>query len=382
MMLVGSADPLGACSPPAHPDAPGSTEKRVPMIKLILLRLLESYFRHRWLFLLPAVLLTAAGIAFALLVPADYKSAGSMMIEKESLLATLTDTAGANPWRTAASMTVDELNELLATDAFVRSAIAKTDLEASMAGDIDAQRAAFDEFRGSIVVRAVGEKLIEISGTNADAKLAQQIAASTMESYIQWQINKDYQESVVAQQFFANLITPYQQELQTARDNLQIYLETYPEPLRGERPPEERMEIDRLQSEIQRAEERVTETLRSEESARLALAKSESITRQTYLVIDTPTEPLDNFSLRDVAISVILFAVVGAFLSFSGIVVGALLDRTLRFPVDVHQALHLPLLATVATDKPRKKGQAKEAAGERAAQRTETPVKSGSVTRA
>lgn len=121
------------------------------------------------------------------------------------------------------------------------------------------------------------------------------------------------------------------------------------------------MEIARLESEIKRAEERVSETLKNEESARLALAKAESLTRQTYMVIDTPTESLDEFSLRRLVTVIGIFTVVGLFLSAAGVVFGAVTDRTLRFPVDVRHALHLPLLATVAMhpdDKPDSRQQA------------------------
>lgn len=322
------------------------------MVKLILLRLMESYFRHRWLYLVPTVLLLGVGIAIAFLVPPDYESPGTMMVEKESLLASLTSSgASAAIYVTPAQLTADELNELLATDAFVRSAIQKTALEANMSGDQQTIRDTFDEYRNSLMVTPLGSKLIEFRGTHADSQLAQQIAASAIESYIQWQINKDYQQSVVAQSFFANLITPYQEDLQRARDEMRNYLESYPEPLRGQRPPEEQMEIARLQAEIDQAEQRVTETLKNEESARLALAKSESLTRQTYVVIDTPVVPETSFSLRRALLTVIIFGVMGFFLSLAGIIFGALTDRTLRYPVDVKQALGLPVLATVASEK-------------------------------
>lgn len=322
------------------------------MVKLIVLRLLESFFRNRWLNILPAVVLLAVGVAIAFLVPPAYESAGTMMIEKDTLLASLTSNGSSNSlYVTPAQVTVDELSELLATDAFVRSAIQKTVLEAQMTGNQEDIKQVFDEFRRSLTLTPVGSKLIELKGTHEDPQLAQQVAASTIEAYIQWQINKDYQQSVVAQNFFANLITPYQEDLQNARNALRDYLEAYPEPLRGSRPPEETIEIGRLQGDISLAEQRVAETLKNEESARLALAKAESLTRQTYVVIDTPVVPETSFSLRTAAITIILFAFVGIFLSIAAIVGAALLDQSLRFPVDVKHAVHLPVLATVAFDK-------------------------------
>lgn len=348
------------------------------MIKLIALRLLENFFRHRWLYILPPVLFLAAGITFTLVVPQEYEAAGTMMIEKESLLATLTSSGTATTmWRTPASITVAELNELLATDAFVRAIIAKTNLEAQMSSDPKTVDELFDEFRKSLAIIPLGDKLMEIRATHPEPVVAQQIAAATMDSYIQWQINKDYQESVVAQGFFANLITPYQEDLQGARDNMRAYLEAYPEPLRGERPPEEQMEIKRLESEITRAEERLTETLKSEEMARLSVAQSESLARQTYLVIDTPAAPPIDFSVTRVAIYMIIFTMVGCIISGTALGLNALMDRTLRWPVDVRQALHLPLLATLGSDEPQVNAKAApNTSAKRTASRPEPSTKS------
>lgn len=112
------------------------------------------------------------------------------------------------------------------------------------------------------------------------------------------------------------------------------------------------MEIDRLETELWRAEDRLTEALKDQERARLAQAKAESLARQTYTVVDAPSVPVDTRSLRRTALVTGAFAVVGLFLSVAGIAVGAVTDRTLRFAVDVRQALDLPLLAMVVAEEP------------------------------
>lgn len=319
------------------------------MVRLVLLRLLESYFRHRWLYLLPIVIMTPMAAIFILSATPEYYASGRMFVERQSLLASLTasNTDGAW-WLTPAQLTANELNELLATQAFIRSAVQKTDLEAQMAGGPQMMEEAFLEFRYSLSMRPIGEKLLEIGASNEDPRLAQQIVVAAMEAYVQWKINTDYQESIAAQNFFANLITPYQEELQRARDELQSYLEAYPEPVRGTRPVDEQMELARLQAQVQSADQKVNDTLRAEEDARLALTKAESVVRQTYQVIDTPQLPeRPSGSLRERAMRGVIFPGVGLALSIIAIFLGALLDRTMRFPVDVRYSLDLPVMAAV-----------------------------------
>jgi capsular polysaccharide biosynthesis protein len=319
------------------------------MLRLFVLRLLETYFRHRWLYLIPLVLMLVAALVSLVVLPPKYTVSSRLLVEKDTLLSSLTstDTTGGTAFRTPAQVTSDELTELLATEAFVRSAIQRTDLQARMGGsqkDIDNT---IDLFRKAITMRPLGDKLVEIDGVDQDAHLAQQMVAATLEAYIQWQINKNYQESVVAQQFFANLIKPYQEDLRQARAVMASYLDSHPEPRSGSRPTAETLEIERLKADVDRAEARVTNTMQNEESARLALVKAESLTRQTYAVIDPPVVPAPGLQLRRVALNLAIFLGAGLALSLLAVVFGALLDRTLRFPLDVRHSLGLPVLALV-----------------------------------
>jgi hypothetical protein len=173
---------------------------------------------------------------------------------------------------------------------------------------------------------------------------------ATMDAYVQWKINTDYQESIAARTFFDSQLQPYTDQVEKARSDLISYMDQYPDPIRGNRPPEEQIEVGRLQAVLQQAQDRLKSAQDNEESARLTLAKSESVTRQTYLVIDQPEIPREpQVSLKAMLQNVAIFIAVGLFLSLAGIAGGALLDRSLRFPIDVRHGLGLPLLTTVPT---------------------------------
>jgi uncharacterized protein involved in exopolysaccharide biosynthesis len=319
------------------------------MMRLVILRLSESYFRHRWLNLIPiAIMLCAAGGFIALSQP-EYISQGTLYVQKSSLLSSLTKIGDDGfSWSSPTQLTLNELSELLQTDAFVRSAIKKTSLEARMANGPDEVSIVTDVFRKATTVQMVGDNLIEISAKSNDPALAQQIAQATIEAYTQWKLNGDQQESAVAQSFFAEVIPPYQAELQKARDELKNYLIAHPQPLRGERPPEEQVQIAQFQAAIDTASTRLENALEKEESARLSKSQAESNVRQNYLVIDAPTLPTKpEQSVKVVALNASLFIVIGLMLSIISIVGGAVIDRTFRFPMDVQNNLTLPVLALI-----------------------------------
>jgi capsular polysaccharide biosynthesis protein len=319
------------------------------MVRIVLLRLLESYFRHRWLYVLPIVIVVVAGGVYVLSMPPEYSASGQIYVSQENLLANLTSTSSSGSWwSSAAQVTVTEIDELIGTQAFVRTVIQKTDLEPRMSLGPESIDETITHVRDILSTRAVGDKLVEISATGDDPNIVYQVVISTMDAYVQWKINSGYQESIAARTFFDNLIAPYQSDVDKTRSDLVSFLTAHPNPVRGDRPPAEQMELDRLQQSVQKAEDRLSSARNNEESARLSQVQSESVTKQTYMVIDQPQMPqVAALSSKTILTNMVIFLAVGVFLMVVGVAGGALLDRSLRFPIDVRHGLSLPVLAMV-----------------------------------
>ncbi|WP_129631023.1 lipopolysaccharide biosynthesis protein [Candidatus Oscillochloris fontis] len=324
------------------------------MVRIVILRLLESFFRHRWLNIIPILIAAIVGVIFVLNMAPEYVATGRLYVSQENLLADLTSSGQSGSfWTTAAETTVSEMYELISTQAFIRTVIQKTDLEASMALGPDSVYETMTYARKVISIQAVGSNLLDISATGDDPTIVYQLVASTMDAYVQWKINNGYQESVAARSFFEALMVPYQEDVDNARNDLIDFLDANPNPVRGDRPPEETMELERLQASVQRAEERLSAARDNLENASLSQVQSESVTKQTYMVIDQPEIPqVAEISTKTMIMNFAIFVVVGIFLSVVGIAGGALLDRSLRFPIDVRHGLSLPVLAMVPMAKP------------------------------
>lgn len=324
------------------------------MLRLVILRILESYFRHRWLYLLPIVLMIGLGTAFVLIKKPIYTSKGVLYVETQSYLASLTDVrdSHASFWVTPGQVVSQEFNELLKTDAFVRAIIRQTDLEEVMDKGTTEVNELIVETRKNIGTTAIGGNQLLVNAEHEDPVVAYQIVTAAIDGYLQWRINAGLVESEVAQVFFRDLIDSYEADLTAARAEMQRYLETHPIPLRGERPGVEVLEIDRLQAEIDLAASRYATALDKEENTRLSITQIESDARQTYFLIDAPHIPEEpNASLRNLALQVGIFVAVGVLLS-GGLIVGtALIDRSFRLPVDVAHRLNLPVL-TMVSDTP------------------------------
>lgn len=320
------------------------------MLRLIVVRIFETYFRHRFLYLLPIIFMTIAAIAFYFLSDPVYISEGVVFVRKESFLASLTSLRGDSnfPWMTAAQETTDEFSEILQTDAFIRSIIEKTDLEAAMNQGPEQVKQLMELVRENVVVSSIGNNQIHILASHEDPFVAEQLANATIDTFLIWKVNANLNESQAAQDFLTQLVTQYEADLNEERQVLDEYLINHPEPLRGDRPEIDQLQIERMQAEIGLAAERYLSALDKDENARLAATQAENEIRLTYFLIDAPVVPdKPGTSLKETAVNMILFVIVGVIISGIAIAGATLLDRSVRSPIDVHQMLNLPVLTEV-----------------------------------
>ena len=331
------------------------------MVRLVLLRVLESYFRHRWLYLLPTVIMIGVGGMSFMNRTDEYIASSTFYVQKGSFLSSLTSIREAGfSWVTPAQTAVNELRQLEGTTAFMRAIVQQTSLEENMSNGPDAINATINAARDDVWFSVMGDNLLMVAAINEDPLVARELVEATINSYIQWQINADREESVSTQMFFDDLIIAYQADLDAARDELRDYLNTNPEPLRGARPELERMEISQLETAVSLAENRLLSAIEDEENARLGMIQAESDARQQYFVIDdakTPTQPASSKS--EAMTSSIIFVVVGIVMTIIGFVGAAIIDRSFRFAIDVQHILDLPVIAQVPAppkEKKKKKG--------------------------
>ncbi len=321
------------------------------MYRTITLRILESFYRHRWLNLLPLIIMIVALGGYLATKKADYVSQGVVYINTPSLVKALdinSNTTNANLWSSPAQLTSDEINELMKTDAFVRAIIQKTDLEEAMTEGPVAVNQLFVSVREKMSIMILGNNQTAITASDEDSKIAYQLVNSLIENYIQWKINSQKTDSQTTLDFYSNLIGEYLTELNSAREDLRAYVGAHPEPIQGDRPYLEQFEIDRLNKQVSLTQDRYTNALGNEESAKLALSQIELNARQTYITIDAPeVAVMPTMSLKSLALTGGVFVVIGVLLSAGLIVAGLLIDKTLRFSLDVTQQLGLPVLATI-----------------------------------
>jgi capsular polysaccharide biosynthesis protein len=232
------------------------------------------------------------------------------------------------------------------------------------------------EVRNRVWVTIAGNNQVEVSAANQDPQIAYQLAQATINTFVQWKINLDRIDSVTAETFLQELIKEYRIDVKEAQQALRSYLYAHPEPVRGDRPDLELLEIQNLQAELDFAGTRLARALEKAENARLAESQVESNVSQKYTIVDAPDLPeKPAVSRRQMAMNAMIFVAAGILLSSIAVIGATLLDRSFRFPPDVSHELDFPVLAVVpdVASKKGRRGSAKKKAQAAAAPQEPIP---------
>jgi uncharacterized protein involved in exopolysaccharide biosynthesis len=270
-----------------------------------------------------------------------------MKVERDAVVAEVTGSA-QDPgfgWETPAGATAGSMNALLRTQSFVEDLAVAAGLEDM----VDAGLLTLDEVRASVAVFADSPRLVKVIGTNGNPDVAHSVAEGAIESYVESVMANEVTDATVAIEFLREKQPEYEAAVTRAETNLETWIAEHPDPRAGAtRPVDEQVELDRLQAAIRTREERLAEVQASIEQQELSVEQKEAEVRQRLGVIDPPQVPTaPQPKLKQAVISIVMALIVGCFLSLVAVVIGTILDRTIRFPGDVRERLDTRVLAVV-----------------------------------
>jgi uncharacterized protein involved in exopolysaccharide biosynthesis len=316
------------------------------MNKRVVRRLLETFFRRWYLYLVPLVLFTGVGVYKAMGLESGYRSVGVIDVSKGTLLSELTSIRGENyGYDTPANSTARTMSSLLGTRRFILDVVERAGLtEAVRAGVILP-----DGIRGAISASAGGDTLLRVVATSSNPEVSANLAKATIESFIEYTVEGDVSESRAAEQFFQNQVAEYQAALDRAQASLDGYVAQHPDVVAGdERPLVIDVEVQRLQTVVEQAQVRVAAAQQKVEEARLATEQATEDVRQRLRMVDEP-QPASAPQPRrmDMITTIATFFLAGLLLSVGAVVVAAVLDRSLWSGADVEHFTRLPVLASL-----------------------------------
>ncbi len=311
----------------------------------IIVRMLETFFRRWYLYLVPLVAVLGLAISNVSSTPTEFASAGVITTSNASLLSELTE-VGTTPFtfETPASLTSRKISSLLGTDAFAR----KVAVGAGVSDALDSGAITLNAIRFAITTYPAGDELLTVRATTIDPDLSQRLAQSTIDSYIEEVIDVELTQAQTAETVLRRRLDRHQAELDTARAALADYVNENPGPAIGERPFDEQVTIDQLSSAVERADTQFGQTLNQYDEAQLVTEQTRADIDQRIRVIDPPTRPFaPEPTIRGTVLTVGLYIVLGTLLSIALVAVVTALDHTVRREADIEAQVGLDVVATV-----------------------------------
>ncbi len=315
----------------------------------LILRFLDNFFGTFWRNILPFYLMLLFGVFYFFSITPTYLSHGVLYIQTDSLLTNLTGIRSNDYiWVSEGKTVIEQFDSLMQTDAFARAILQRTKWEAELQNGVPLYLL-LDAVRGNLWGEVKGEKHVHIVAQSDDPEIAFQLAQSAITLYRQSKVNLLLSDVESSLAFYDDVMETYQEELASAENALRIYLAENPDPAFGlRRPGEETAQIAVLREDVSTAERRVLET--RNQIDRIKLDKDQAIqeVENTYILVDAPMLPLaPEFTTRQRIIVLFIFIGVGVILSIGAGVGATLMDKTYRYPLDVHLDLDIPVLGRI-----------------------------------
>ncbi|MGD9794662.1 MAG: hypothetical protein AB7V43_14390 [Acidimicrobiia bacterium] len=311
------------------------------MPRYLIIRFIENFFRRWWLYVLPTLLMGVVGVSWVSQQKDEYRSDAVIYAESDSFLSELTavNNAGTS-FETPASLASQRLANLLSTGTFIDDIATKAGFEVNNAVET--------AIRKSVSTWSDGNNLVHVAAKTADPQQSLTLVNATIDSFIAWEIRSNVNEASVAESFYNDLLVTLSTGLNDAQQARTTYVAAHPDPVIGARPLAETIEITRLNDAVITAQKKYDDALAKRDDAQLASKQTETDVTQRFKVVDRPEAPTAPESgKKKTIIGFATYLILGGLLTLAMTVVGTLVDRTIRLPVDVGQRLKVPMLTSL-----------------------------------
>ena len=225
------------------------------MSRHTVVRLIESFFRRWWLYLLPVLLLGAFGAKTVAGTKDMFRSTGTLTVASTSLVDKLSDVTTRRTSVTTLRRGDDQVAHPGTPDRhwFVKDVANRAGLTNDLASGV----LTVPKLRASIFTWADGATLFHVVVTMEDPVVTQKVAAATIAAFTQNVLDANLADSQAAVTFWTTQSTTYQADVATARAAYNQYLNDHAWPDKNlERPADQLAALAQLQSDVDQATSR------------------------------------------------------------------------------------------------------------------------------
>lgn len=308
-----------------------------------MLRYIETFFRNKWLILIPALVFVLIGTALVLLVTPKYAAGATIWTERPIYL----EIPGKqNVWITPAQAEAGRFRELISTRTFSQAIADRITFPAGMSEEDKTNLTA--DIRAGLYVSTSGEHLLRITFLYPEPTVTLAVVQAAIEEYTKVMAESANQQAKDAIDFYKERISTYETEvLPKSNGAVTEYLNQHPEIQLSQGDGvildptfiqlQRQAEIDR--SEYERYQQRLDQVM----------TQSQAVTKNqiaNFRILDAPIIAPGTGRLSKKDILMFTAGGAGVALGYAALFLGVAteFDRTIRNPGDVKRRLRLPVL--------------------------------------
>jgi uncharacterized protein involved in exopolysaccharide biosynthesis len=314
-------------------------------------RSVEILFKHKFLLLLPFVVIMPMMIALALQPqPKRWSTSATIWVDQYRPLY-VDDRLGYSPANSMSQL----FNNFLRSRSFARSVLKQTQYAPYLDTPIGEEAALADLWSG-VRVYPSSNTFIRLTATMRDPEVAVTVARTVLQEF-QTELRKRREtQTNTALGFYQEALNKAQKDLEKARLELVVYLAAHPELF--ERTPEglqpsaireQDSNYTRLNSQTQFAEASYSEARKRYEDLQTSAAAGFEGQELSFVVVDQPEQPLRPFTERRLSLLKLplIGLVLGLILSAAIATILIITNRAVLGVRDLRSAFALPVLAEI-----------------------------------
>jgi hypothetical protein len=303
----------------------------------------EILFRHRLRFLILLFILPAElAIACVFLFP-HQTSTSSLWVDTPAYISIASSASGWNQYLTPAQNTVDSLNQLRSTDAFVKQLGSSLDSTNTFQSTSE-RDSVLETMEADTVISANGSHLVVLTYTCPREPICSTVLTTALQIYHQWLVDQQTAQAKVAIDFYSGQLTDAQAKLKSDEAALASYVAAHPKVKTAD--AQLIPQFDHLINNVDTDKVAVAEFQQKLEDTRLADAAVGQLDSTVFKVVDAPRTVggrLNALPKKQMAIATI------ASLALAAAVLMMMVwsDRSTREPSEIESRLRIPVVVKI-----------------------------------
>lgn len=334
-----------------------------------MLRLLETFFRHRLLLLGPVALVIVGAVGWVLIQPPTFDSSVRVWVERQTLVPNPND----NPYLTPAQQQAGTLSELISTKYFCVKVGKRSPLAESIRAAADSNQGGIrtrllravglggpparltsaqldDQVYAAVLsntlVAATGPEIITVTFRAGNPEMAQLVAQAVVDQYMDETLSNQRVQSDAAVAFYSSQVKQSQADMAVSDKAVDDYLLANPSQRSVNAIPDARML--QLRRDDDAAHQRLQSVLDKLDQARLNRVALDQTGVAGVRILDKAEVPTAPSSIKKTVLSAVgASLVLAALIIVVGVLLLTWLDSTIRRPQEVETILDLRPVGSV-----------------------------------